>query len=80
MEDSFAPITFEILTLLSPSHPQIELYTRLTNRVEKMSNASKTGQQEEVHADPSESNLLGELAFEDMIEGSERTNRVKEGT
>ena len=44
-----------------------------------MSNASKTGQQEEGHADPSESNLLGELAFEDMIEGSERTNRVKEG-
>ena len=45
-----------------------------------MSNASKTGQQEEGHADPSESNRLGELAFEDMIEGSERINRVKEGT
>ena len=45
-----------------------------------MSNFSKTGQQEEGHADPSESNLLGEVAFEDMIEVSERTNRVKEGT
>ena len=44
-----------------------------------MSNSSKTGQQEEGHADPSESNLLGKL-YEDMIEGSERTNRVKEGT
>ena len=44
-----------------------------------MSNSSKTGQQEEGHTDP-ESNLLGELAFEDMIEVSERTNRVKEGT
>ena len=45
-----------------------------------MSNSSKTGQQEEGHADPSGSNLLGELAIEDMREGSERTNRVKEGT
>ncbi|GMI43283.1 hypothetical protein TrCOL_g6035 [Triparma columacea] len=45
-----------------------------------MSNVSKTGQQEEWHADPSEPNLLGELAFEDMIEVSERTNRVKEET
>ena len=45
-----------------------------------MSNVSKTGQQEEGHADPSESNLLGELVYEDMIEVSERTNRVKEGT
>ena len=45
-----------------------------------MSNASKTGQQEEGHADPSESNLLGNLVYEDMIEGSERTKRVKEGT
>jgi hypothetical protein len=42
-----------------------------------MSNVPKTGQQEEWHADPSESNLL---APEDMIEVSERTNRVKEGT
>jgi hypothetical protein len=45
-----------------------------------MSNSPKTGQREDGHTDPSESNLLGELAFEDMIEGSERTNRVKEGT
>ena len=45
-----------------------------------MSNSSKTGQQEEGHADPSESNLMGGVAFEDMIEVSERTNRVKEGT
>ena len=45
-----------------------------------MSNASKTGQQEEGHADPSESNLFGIMASEDMIEVSERTNRVKEGT
>ena len=47
-----------------------------------MSNASKTGQQEEGHADPSESerDLLGKLVNEDMIEVSERTNRVKEGT
>jgi hypothetical protein len=46
-----------------------------------MSNVSKTGQQEEGHAGPSESNLLGKLApEEDMIEVSERTNRVKEGT
>jgi hypothetical protein len=39
-----------------------------------------TGQQEEGHADPSGSNLLGKLINEDMIEVSERTNRVKEGT
>ena len=45
-----------------------------------MSNVSKTGQQEEGHADPSESNLLGKLVYEDMMEVSERTNRVKEGT
>ena len=32
-EDSLAPITCDILTLLSPSHPQIELYARLKNRV-----------------------------------------------
>ena len=65
-----------------PSHPQIELYTRFRNREgkDKMSNASKTGQQEEGYADLSESNLLAKVASEDMIEGSERTNRVKEGT
>ena len=45
-----------------------------------MSNVSKTGQREVGHAEPSEANLLGEVAFEDMIEVSERTNRVKEGT
>jgi hypothetical protein len=45
-----------------------------------MSKSFKTGQREVGHAEPSESNLLGELAFEDMIEVSERTNRVKEGT
>ncbi|GMI25573.1 hypothetical protein TrCOL_g9989 [Triparma columacea] len=45
-----------------------------------MSNSSKTGQQEEGHADPSESNLLVKMASEDMIEVSERTNRVKEET
>ena len=45
-----------------------------------MSNASKTGQQEGGHADPSESNLWGKLVYEDMIEGIERTNRIKEGT
>jgi hypothetical protein len=45
-----------------------------------MSNSSKTGQQEEGYADLSESNLLAKVASEDMIEGSERTNRVKEGT
>ena len=43
-----------------------------------MSNSSKTGQQEEGQTDPS--NLLGELVYEDMIEGSERSKRVKEGT
>ena len=45
-----------------------------------MSNVSKTGQQKAGHADPSESKLLVKLAPEDMIEVSERTNRVKEGT
>ena len=45
-----------------------------------MSNSSKTGQREEGHADSSESNLLGKLVYEDMMEVSERTNRVKEGT
>ena len=45
-----------------------------------MSNSSKTGQREEGQTDPSESNLLGKMASEDMIEVSERTNRVKEGT
>ena len=45
-----------------------------------MSNVSKTGQQEEGHAELSESNLLGKLIPEDMMEVSERTNRVKEGT
>ena len=45
-----------------------------------MSNVSKTGQQEEGHADLSESNLSGNMNEEDMIEVSERTNRVKEGT
>jgi hypothetical protein len=65
-----------------PSHPQIELYARFRNRAGKdnMSNVSKTGQQEEGYADLSESNLLAKVASEDMIEGSERTNRVKEGT
>jgi hypothetical protein len=43
-------------------------------------NTSETGQQEEGHADPSASNLLGKMASEDMIDVSERTNRVKEGT
>ena len=45
-----------------------------------MSNSPKTGQREEGHADSSESNLLGKLVYEDMMEVSERTNRVKEGT
>ena len=45
-----------------------------------MSNASKTGQQEEGHADPSESNLSGKTDEEDMKEGVERTSRVGEGT
>ena len=44
-----------------------------------MSNVSKTGQQEG-HAEPSESNLFGKMASDDMIEVSERTNRVEEGT
>jgi hypothetical protein len=49
-----------------------------------MSNASKTGQQEEGHADPSESNLSGNLSGnmneEDTREGVERTSRVGKGT
>ena len=45
-----------------------------------MSNASKTGQQEEGHADPSESNLSGKIDEEDTREGVERTSRVGEGT
>ena len=45
-----------------------------------MSNASKTGQQEEVHADPSESNLSGNMNEEDTREGVERTSRVGKGT
>ena len=45
-----------------------------------MSNAFKTGQQEEGQADPSESNLLGKRDEEDTREGVERTSRVGEGT
>jgi hypothetical protein len=33
LEDSLAPITCDMLTFLSPYHPQIERYTRLKNRV-----------------------------------------------
>ena len=45
-----------------------------------MSSISKKGLGNEGHEDPLEpTNLLGKL-YEDMIEGSERTNRVKEGT
>ena len=45
-----------------------------------MSNASKTGQQEEGHADPSESNLSENMNEEDTREGVERTSRVGKGT
>jgi hypothetical protein len=46
-----------------------------------MSNTSKKGQGNEGHEDPLEpTNLLGEMATKDTVEGVERTSRVGEGT